>query len=124
MPEDYSTPPGQVRLLVNDTEQPGIFDDAHIAGFLTICGGHVLLAAAMALDAMASDESLLSKKIRTQDLQTDGPAVAESLRAHAKALRQQAATEAATAEDAPAFEIVEAPYGGYRGRPELTELAW
>lgn len=49
----------------------------------------IRLAAADALDAMASNQALIQKKIRLLDLQTDGPAVAESLHKHADMLRQQ-----------------------------------
>lgn len=47
------------------------------------------LAAAAALDIIATSEVLVSKKIRTQDLQTDGPAVATVLREQAATLRTQ-----------------------------------
>ena len=117
---DYTSPEWQVRLLIGDSE-PGIYDTGEITGFLALTGGNILLAAAHALDTIASTEALLSKKIVTQDLQTDGPAVAAELRAHAKALRAQAAADTAALDDFPAFEIVEAPYGLPGRAPELTE---
>lgn len=55
----------------------------------------VRLAAADALDTVARSEVLVSKKIRTQDVSTDGPAVAAELRAQAASLRAQAAVELA-----------------------------
>jgi hypothetical protein len=48
----------------------------------------VMLAAADCLDIIASSEALILKRIRNLDLDIDGPAVAESLRAHAKSLRE------------------------------------
>jgi len=49
----------------------------------------------------------LSKKIRTQDLQTDGPAVAEELRKRAEALRKQADTIDPATGEPFAFDIVD-----------------
>jgi hypothetical protein len=60
-----------------------------IGAFLTLEAGRPRRAAAQALDTIASNEVLVSKVIRTQDLQTDGSKVAAELRARAKALRDQ-----------------------------------
>lgn len=91
---NYSTDEGRVRLLIADTDVDNlVLDDEQIAGFLDIHGGVVKRAAAAALDTIASSEALLSKKIRTQDRQTDGPAVADALRKHAAALRAEADAE-------------------------------
>lgn len=48
----------------------------------------IRLAAADALEAVANSQALIDKKIRLLDIQTDGPAVAESLRKAADNLRQ------------------------------------
>jgi hypothetical protein len=90
MPVDVTTPLGRVRLLINDTTDSPVFSDAEVAAFLEIEGDNVKLAAAQALDTIADDEALTSKVIRTQDLQTDGAAVAEGLRARAQQLRADA----------------------------------
>lgn len=84
-----ATPVGVVRLLIpdKDTAAP-VFTDAEIAAFLTL-DGSVRLAAALALDVIASDEAMISKVIKTQDLGTNGPAVAAELRARAEMLRAQ-----------------------------------
>lgn len=87
---DYDAPEGQVRLLIADTGTSPILDDGQINGFLSLNDGNVRLAAADALDAIASSEALISKAIKTQDLQTNGPATATALRDHANQLRQQA----------------------------------
>lgn len=103
---DSATDIGMVRLLCTDqNESAPLFTDPQIQAFLTLEGGDVRLAAAQALDTIASSEALVSKKIRTQDLQTDGPAVAKELRERATSLRDQAA---GALDDAFAFDIV--PY--------------
>ncbi len=53
-------------------------------------GNSVKRAAAASLEAISTSETLVSKKITTQDLSTDGPAVVKDLRERAKLLRQQA----------------------------------
>lgn len=90
---DPATPVGQVRLLCTDLTEPALFADEQIEAFLTMEGGSVKCAAAAALETIARSEVLISKRITTQDLSTDGPAVARELRASAAALRQQANTD-------------------------------
>lgn len=88
---DPTTDIGIVRLLITDVDVAApLFEDAQIQAFLTLESGKVKRAAASALDAIARSEALISKKITTQDLATDGPALAAELRASAKALRDQA----------------------------------
>lgn len=85
---DPTTDIGRVRLLATDLDEvTPLFDDAQIQAFLAMTGARVKRAAAMALDTIAVSEVLISKVIRTQDLQTDGAKVAAELRARAKALR-------------------------------------
>ncbi|MDI3330699.1 MAG: hypothetical protein QJR09_08185 [Micrococcus sp.] len=82
MPVDYSTPRGLVRLNITDTsedEAARLFTDDQLDGLLAAAGDNVNRATARALHIIATSEVLISKKIRTQDLQTDGPAVARSL---------------------------------------------
>lgn len=97
-PLDPETPVGQVRLLISDVQlrrdpmspaAPGeyYFSDAFINGYLTINSGNVFHAAADALTALAANDALVSKKIRKENLQTDGPAVANALRLLAQDLR-------------------------------------
>lgn len=86
-------PVDQVRLLITDVpDDPSdeLLTDDQLQMFLDIEGQVVKLAAAAALEAISTSEVLVSKKIRTQDLQTDGPAVAAELRARAAQLRKQA----------------------------------
>lgn len=97
----------QVRLLISDTDPANrFFSTLEITDFLTMNGSSTRRAAAQALDTIAANEALVSKKIRTQDLSTDGPAVADALRALAAELRRQAdAGEGDT--DSVGFEIAE-----------------
>lgn len=88
---DPTTDIGMVRLLITDLDDAAaLFTDSQIQAFLTM-EGSVRLAAAVALETIATSEALISKKIRTQDLATDGPAVAKELRDRAAQLRAQAA---------------------------------
>lgn len=112
---DYSTSAGQVRLLIPDTDEANLLlNEEQITAFLTMEGGSVKLAAAQALDAIASSEALISKKLTTVDgASTDGPAVAAELRARAQALRDQVAE--GSGDDAGGFDIVDFdPFAAYR----------
>ncbi len=94
---DPTTPVGQVRLLITDTNvaRPIFADDAEIEAFLGMNDDDIRLAAAQALDVIATNEALVLKVIQNMDLRTDGAAVAASLREHAKTLREQVETEPA-----------------------------
>lgn len=116
---DYDSPLGQVRLLISDVQSGDgqILDDMQILGFLSLNDKNVRRAAADALDAIASSETLVSKVITTQDLQTDGSKVAQSLRNHADRLRSQANSDDI---DDFAFDIVDTT-PSHRPPPELSE---
>ena len=103
---DFTTPIGQVRLQIADLDEAAfLLSDEHLTGYLSMNADSVLRAAADALDAIATSETLLGKKIRTQDLQTDGPAVATDLRKKAAELRARAeAEDAASLGDV--FEVI------------------
>lgn len=110
---DYGTDVGQVRLLIPDTATDDgtpqgsfVFSDEQISAFLDIAGGNVLRAAAHAMVALANDQALLLKHIRTYDLALNGPMVAEALRKSAEGLREEAdkSEQAEGLEDA--FEVV------------------
>lgn len=91
---DPTTDIGMIRLLTTDlNEISPLFTDAQLSAMLTAEGDSVKYAAALALETIAVSQTLLAKKIRTQDLQTDGPAVAAELRARAAQLRAQADSE-------------------------------
>ena len=81
----------QVRVLIVDVDTASpLFTDDQLRTYLSLNGDNVRRAAADALEAIAVSEVLVSKKIRTQDLSTDGPAVSAERRALAKQLRAQA----------------------------------
>lgn len=97
---DYSTDVGKVRLLISDADEDNFILTAdQINGFLAIESG-IKKAAAAALDSIATSEALIGKVIRTQDLQTDGAKLADSLRKRAETLRKE------DDEDAAFFDVV------------------
>jgi hypothetical protein len=88
---DPATSIGMVRLLVPDRDLANlIFADADIAAFLVMEGAVVKRAAASALETVASNEAMVSKVIRSQDLATDGAKVSDALLKRAAELRRQA----------------------------------
>lgn len=102
---EYNEPVQQVRLLIADLDEGEnqIFTDDQLEGFLSITRQSVKRAAADALDAIATSEALISKKLRTLDRESDGPAVADALRKHAASLRQRAKEEEDLMDDEPFF---------------------
>ena len=82
-----------VRLLISDIGGTGgsyfIFQDEEIARFLAQRGDNISLAAASALRVMATNEAMVSKRIKFLELETDGPAVAKALLASADAFEKQ-----------------------------------
>lgn len=112
---DPSTSAGRVRLLINDTDTDDpVFDTDEIAAFLAMEGDDVRLAAASALDVLASNEAMVQKRIRLLDLQTDGPAVAKALRDHAGVLRGQV-------DEAGDFEIAEMVHDDFSWRERIEK---
>jgi hypothetical protein len=88
---DPSTPVGKVRLLIPDLDPTNtLWTDAQTQAFLDLEESDVRRGAALALETLASNEALVSKVITTQDLRTDGAAVAAELRQRAAVLRSQA----------------------------------
>lgn len=112
-----------VRLLIADVStDPAkqLLADYQIEQYLSLAGDNVRRGAAECLDAIAVSEVLVSKKIRTQDLTTDGPAVAAELRARARQLRDQADED--DDREWGGFDIIDTPTAR---RPEYTNpQAW
>jgi hypothetical protein len=109
-PVDPATKVGQVRILIGDTIQDSgeyIYSDPIIGGYLIVNSDNVKYAAADALDTLATNEAYISKKIRTESLQTDGASVANAIRLHATALRSRARQEDEDLAAEGAFEIVD-----------------
>lgn len=106
-----------VRLLIADLDQDRqLVTDEQISQYLALNAGSVRRAAADILDAVAVSEALVSKVIRTQDLQTDGAKLAAELRARANQLRQQADNE--DSDEWGGFDIIDTPTS--TRRPEYT----
>lgn len=114
-----STPKDIVRLLLNDTAAPAVFNDKELDGFLTLEGGAVKLAAAQAIDTNADNEALASKVLRTQDRSVDGAKLADALRKRAEALREQHYAGLEDADDGFYFGVVDFPDPEQHG-PELA----
>lgn len=110
---DYTTDVGQVRLLIPDTDEANqLLNNPQIEGFLAMEGDNVKLAAAQALDAIASSEVLVSKKITADGLSTDGPAVGTALRARASEIRRQVSE--GDGDDSVGFDVIDFdPWLGY-----------
>lgn len=111
-PLDPLTAVGQLRLLISDSQvrsdpmNPSAaaeyyYSDDFLTGFLLMNDDNIWFSAADALSAMAANESLVSKKIRKENLQTDGPAVTNALRLLAQDYRARGnkAQESADAAD-------------------------
>ena len=117
-PPDYDSPVGQLRVLLPDLEQlvdpqfpdadPSyMFEDDQLKVFLALNRGKIKAAAADAVDTLATNEAMVSKKIRTEDLQTDGPAVANAMRLHATVLRAAQKREDDEEDALDSFNVVD-----------------
>lgn len=118
---DVSTDVGKVRLLISDTNSATqFFTDEELSTLLGLpnVSGNVLIAAAQALDVIASNEALVMKMVRILDLSTNGPAVADALRKHATQLRQDA-KDAEAAEDGGAFDYAEMVVDAFTERERI-----
>jgi hypothetical protein len=88
---DLATDVGKVRLMVPDRlAADPIFQDDEITAFLGVEASSLRRAAALALETIASDQVLVLKVIRVQDLTTDGAKVSDALLKRAAQLRAQA----------------------------------
>lgn len=116
-PVAYDTTVGQVRALIPDVEQlpnmqnPAaaaeyLFTDAHLQAFIDIENGNVKRAAALACEALGTSEAIISKVIKTEDLQTDGAKTMGQFINRARMLRLDAQREDEIGEDV--FEVI--PY--------------
>jgi hypothetical protein len=104
MAVDFSTDIGKVRALTGDVnELKYVLQDIEVSTILDTMGGVILLTAASCLEVMASKFALVSQKIRTLDITTDGPAVARVLLDRAKVLREQ--HETSTEDGLSEFEV-------------------
>ena len=105
-------------LIADREEQYALFSDEEIAAFLALFGASIFAAAAQALDTIAASEVLIQKKIKSLDIETDGPAVAKELRAQAAALREREA-----AEEGGAFDVAEMVYSPFGAKERWLNQA-
>ena len=115
----------KMRVLIPDNEQvfdgDYLFSDNDLNAYLEVANGSVLRAASYAVLAIANSEAIISKIIKTQDLSTNGAAVADALRLTAKQLADRADKEDDLAGE---FYLNIVDYGVGQNRPELTEWNW
>lgn len=117
-----------VRSLIPDTdavfgvnEDENLFADGEIENFLAAANGNVLRAAGYACLAISTSEALISKVIKTQDLATNGAAVADSITKKAEALFKRADADV-TETNFNFFQIIDYREGWDTYPPELTEF--
>lgn len=108
-----STDVGKIRLLIPDRNADNsIFQDEELDTFLVL-EGDVRLAAACALETIASDQVMVLKVMKLLDLSTDGSKVSQALLERAKKLRDQVEL------DSDPFAIVEMVTGSFSAREHL-----
>lgn len=98
-----NSPVWQLRTLIPDVEKlrvPGtlneysyIFPDEMLETYLQINNGNLRLALSDAYYALGSSEAMISRVIKTEDLQTDGAKVMQQFRMQADQIRRQAKSE-------------------------------
>lgn len=110
---DTTTDRGRVRMLITDRDEENpVFQDAEIDAFLDMNDDSVRLAAASALETIATDQALVLKVLVTLDLETDGAKVADSLMKRAASLRAQE-------ESVGAFDVAEMVVNDFSARERL-----
>lgn len=127
-PPDYTTSVGRLRKLIPDVRQlpdpkdptstpEYLFSDAELQSFIddeavdfegNPYPWSIKRAAAWAMIAIANDENLTLRKIVTEDLQTDGPAVARAMLQAAQLIFLRA--DADEKNDAVSEVFLEIPY--------------
>ena len=97
---DYTEPVGKVRALIPDIDEADpILSDAQITAYLSVVEDNVLRATALALRTISNEINLILKYVKTDDLSTNGPAVAAELRQNADRF-DKAADDAASIDTA------------------------
>lgn len=103
---DLTTNIGRVRRTIPDKiEDDAFWTDEEIDSFLNDENGDWRRATALALETMASDDLLVLKAIRVQNLETNVDRAANMLLKRASVLRQLASDADSTSGDA--FDIAE-----------------
>jgi hypothetical protein len=121
MPFSYvlSTDVGKIRAIIPDNNATSyVFEDDELEAFFAIEGSSLKRAAALALEAIASNEAMVLKVIRLLDISTDGAKVADSLLKRAALLRKQADDEEVAAD--AGFDIAEMVFSPFGYRQHLN----
>ena len=91
---DVTLPVGIVRLMIPDrVSANAIFTDEEIGAFLILESSVTKRAAALALETIAADRTMVLQVIKTNGLMTDGAKVSDALIKRAEKLREQARIE-------------------------------
>lgn len=124
-----TTPVGQVRVLLGDTDpvQVGVgdtgtyvlFSDTELEAMVLIFNGNVKRAGAQAIRSTAVAKAITLGKWRTDDLSVDYAAVAEAMRKAAENLDNAADSDDIRA-SADIFEMIYPFQGTCHCRPEAT----
>jgi hypothetical protein len=106
---DPADPNGPVSFMWSDEQIQSFVDDEWYDDVNEPSPAAIWRAAASVMIATANNENLILKKLVTEDLQTDGPAVAKAMLLAAEVLIKRAATVGAAAGDDEVFLIVNNP---------------
>ena len=117
-----------VRLLIPDLNVDDYaLTDPQIANLLSLCQNKVFLAAAMALEIIATDEALVYKIVSTDDLSVNGVSgAAQVLLVRAKQLRADQAQADIAEHPEDSFQLVfPTQLNASSGLvPEATPVPW
>jgi len=106
---DPSTTRGKVRMYIPDRlVDSAVFSDGEIDAFLSLYSedpGKIFLAAADALEVIATDEALVLKVISNNGLSTNGASLANSLMQRSARMREKG--ESIMDDDFCGFDIAE-----------------
>lgn len=121
---DLTTDLGRVRLMAPDRDPDApIFQDAEIEAFLAI-EGDTKLAAALALETIASDTAMSLQWIKAGSVQLDGQKAADAVLSRAALLRGQAEMiDPTTGGVYTGFDIAEMVTGPFSYRERLANEA-
>lgn len=115
-PADFTTPVGQVRLLLGDTDPKNVdklenkgeyiwYSDDELTALLSLHGGDARRVAVASLRMIAVSQAMLLRKFSSSQLSVDGTALAKTLLDAAAAIEKSIDADATTA-TADSFDIV------------------
>lgn len=118
---DPSTDIGRVRRTIPDrVEEEAIFSDEEVTSFITD-EGNWRRATALALETIATDQALVLKVVKVQNIQTDGAKLSDALLKRASLLREQADIDDNNSEDG-SFEIAQQIFNDFGYREHVYNL--